>query len=236
MGEVDGGRRCEVIQTLSDLEFVAQAFKDGQSTGDRGRLHARPGHLVATDGRILIHIESPLVEAIPNSNDRFLDFEPEEGTRIAGREWIETALRKTVELADADDAAKFREMHFEFMRQVELDTATCPCCKSRLVITDDKELEEYDAFLNDNAPERKSSCSAIGLHFARPPRNKFFGTFYLAIAIHAALNLGGADELICGKQQLVFKGAGFWITIMNLREPGSNVRTIDVPDMEGGAE
>ena len=92
-----------------------------------------------------------------------------------------------------------------------------------------------NAFLNDNAPERKSSCSAIGLHFARPPRNMFFGTFYLAIAIHAADELGGADELLCGRQQLIFKGDGFRIVIMNLRDPGTDVRTIDVPDVEGGA-
>jgi hypothetical protein len=219
--------------TLSNLEFVAEAFKG--STCDRARLHARPGLLVATDGRVHIRIESPLVEAIPNSNDRYLDFEPEEGTRIAGREWIEKKLRPTVLLADSYDGIKFTEMHSEFMRELERDAATCPCCRSRLVITDDKELEEYDDFLKYNAPERKSSCSAIGLHFARPPRNMFFGTFYLAIAIHAADELGGADELLCGRQQLIFKGDGFRIVIMNLRDPGTDVRTIDVPDVEGGA-
>ena len=78
------------------------------------------------------------------------------------------------------------------------------------------------------------AVSATGLHFSCPPRNKFFGTHRLAIALRAAAELGGADELFCGKTQLVLNGAGFWIAIMHLHDGGSNVFTVNVPDNENG--
>jgi len=215
--------------SLSNLENIAGLFTTNTGS-DRSRLHARPGLLVATDGRYLIHIEHRFVEAIPNSNENFLNFEPEAGKLIAGREWIESTLRKTVQLADADDAIRFRKEQTEFLRELENNATTCPCCGSRLVVCYGNELDEYDSYRENNAPDRMSASSATGLHFSKPPKNMFFGTRRLAIALHAAAELGGADELLCSKNQLILKGDGFWIVLMCLRDGGSNVYTVNVPD------
>ncbi len=47
--------------TNEELRDLADQFLNPDAGRDRGRLHVRPGVLVATDGRCLLHVEDPAI-------------------------------------------------------------------------------------------------------------------------------------------------------------------------------
>lgn len=242
----DGGGGGMPPKTFEELKAIAIEFAEPNGRGHRGRVNARPGLLAATDGRVLIHVESPVIEEIPDSASSFLDFTPEPTMRVAGREWIETELRPAVDAADKQDLVKSDMRRREFMAQAERDRRRCPCCDAE-VIDDGDDLVEYEGYLEENTPDSRCATSSFGLRPRGVNDRRYFSTFYLARMLWAAAVLGGAEALRLGANQLVLKGAGWWIVCLGFRHDGETVGgTIDLPEVpetggaaagqEGGAE
>lgn len=177
----------------------------------------RDGLAVATDGRVLVRVELPGFRPTPEvaaaSVASVLDFVPEEGRVVAGREWIERELDPSVE-ADWDKvrAAADRKRADEWNR-ANTRARRCPCCGAELVADADGDLYRLDDWIDEecgpaerNAEERVEISTNVGAEICVFLRD-------LARALDVARRLGGADALRIGRDQLRLDGAGFAVVV-----------------------
>lgn len=177
----------------------------------------RDGLAVAADGRVLVRVElpgfRPTPEAAAASVASVLDFVPEEGRVVAGRDWIERELDPSVE-ADWDKvrAAADRKRADEWNR-ANTRARRCPCCGAELVADADGDLYKLDDWIEEecgpserDAVERVEISTNVGAEIC---------VFLcdLARALDAAYRLGGADELRIGREQIRLDGAGFTVVV-----------------------
>lgn len=226
--------------TPDDMFAVASMFTD--DGGSRGEVFARPGKMAASDGRMLLRIESPIITEIPTAYakvaDAFFNFSPEAETRLAGREWIEGALfpaiMKQASLEDARlDAVRKDARAEEWRAQI----VRCPCCGKRLVI-EDYDLVVYDDWVRSLEPNPRSDGGTMALTDGRVSGGYMaFKVFYLDKMRRACEILGDVEGLYGGTEHLVLRGDGWFIVLASLRGCNGEFEAneeISVP--EGGAE
>lgn len=177
----------------------------------------RDGLAVATDGRVLVRVElpgfRPTPEAAAGCVASVLDFVPEEGRVVAGREWIERELAPHVEADWTEVCATADRKHADEWTRANTRARRCPCCGAELVADADGDVWTLDEWIRmeagpseRDAVERVEISTNVGAEICVFLRD-------LARALDAARKLGGADELRIGRYQLRLDGAGFTVVV-----------------------
>lgn len=177
----------------------------------------RDGLAVATDGRVLVRVELPgfraTHEAAAASVASVLDFIPEEGRVVAGREWIERELAPHVEADWTEVRAAADRRRADEWQRANTRARRCPCCGAELVADADGDVWTLDEWIRmeagpaeRDAVERVEISTNVGAGICVFLRD-------LARALDAARKLGGADALRIGRDQLRLNGAGFAVVV-----------------------
>ena len=237
--------------THADLLAVADLFRVRDPELDFkkvARVHARAGAMVATDGCALIRIESPAVEPIPDSVSGLLDFrwqgkegdECDETPPLAGREWIEGALRADAERKYADIV---RDVEVERRRFLADAFATCPHCGAKIYIDEDREVWRDLNQANRDAPsaDHIGVCAEFVVRGGVPP-DFAVKLRYLHAALAASARLGGFESLpfVQGGGQpdraVLSAPWGFVCVACAILEKGDERISFEIPDRaENGA-
>ena len=200
----------------------------------------RDGLAVATDGRVLVRVEMPdfrpTPEAAAGCVPSVLDFVPEEGRVVAGREWIERELAPRVEADWTEVRATADRKRVDEWRRANTRARRCPCCGAELVADTDGDLYTLDDWIEEEAgPAERDAVEHVEIS-----TNVGAGICVflrdLARALDAARKLGGADALRIGREQPRLDGPGFTVVVCRalpdarafrrfLIERGAEVRT-----------
>ncbi len=219
---------------MNDLSFerlkaIASNFirRDalGNASNDKlGRIHARKGVLAASDGRILIHVESPVITPVEMSAESVLDFTADGFKVIAGKRLIESVVVPLACFAyvkGATRATKIRER-----ASLELQRARrriCPHCGEDIIESDCGAFVTPDEFLEERLTEAEEVMGHATIHFG--PHAASVGIKHLHTALEAASALGGAEILEAAPvddnrsriQMLRLRGEGWFIVIVTSR-------------------
>lgn len=210
-----------VIAAIPEEELLAMAGRfteAGVGGNDRQRVHVRGGHLAATDGRILLHVESPAVRDTEGAVSGIVGFRPERATRVADADWVmgELAPRVSAEYARAEK--RMLEKRERFEAEARARTRRCPCCGAPAVVDEDGNLHDIDEYLAEELPDMAHNGPAVWLHFGGARLARKISLHYLATALDAARRLGGDAELWIGEGiQVILWGAGFFVVIATMR-------------------
>ena len=177
----------------------------------------RDGLIAATDGGVLVRVEipgfRPTPEAAAASVAGILDFVPEEGRVVAGREWIERELAPRVEADWTEVRAAVDRKRADEWTRANTRARRCPCCGAELVADDDRNIWTLEEWIRmeagpseRDAVERVEISTNVGAGICVFLRD-------LARALDAARKLGGADALRIGRDQLRLDGAGFTVVV-----------------------
>lgn len=237
--------------TFDELKGIASPFcADPDHDHVRSMVFARPGEIAASDGRILIHIESPEIappadKELPSQAVGVLNFRPEgDEVVLAHREWIAAQSAKiSPAWQDAYEEYQRRVDRFDddpdtYIRREGGRLRECPCCGEALVVQGD-DVTTYGQWLTENRPSEWYDISGnVRIRVPGEP-SIYVSLRYMHIALVAAECLGGADTMsLVGGMQLVFRGKGWFVTMMRMRTNGGAmsdiVATLDIK--EGGAE
>lgn len=172
---------------------------------------------VATDGRVLVRVElpgfRPTPEAAAGCVASVLDFVPEEGLVVAGREWIERELAPLVEADWTEVRAAAERRRTDEWNRANTRARRCPCCGAEIVADADGDLYRLADWIESecgpaerDAPECVEISTNVGAEIRVFLRD-------LARALDAAWKLGGADALRIGRDQLRLDGAGFTVVV-----------------------
>lgn len=222
------------------LNRIASEFLDTSHDAPpyRTRVHARKGELAATDGRILIHISDPRLEASDGSSSKVLDFRIPETVAVADAAWIRGPLKDAVHPRMVDVRKRLPKMQEAFAEKAERDMTShwCPCCGKKFWEDFDGDFYDPEAYLDENQPTELSVGGDVQIRIpAGGPPSPIVAASYLDKAVCAALILGGYVVLRVNEIEVVFEGDGWFVCIMAKRSCGFNV-TIDVPAEKGGEE
>ena len=226
-----------VIAAIPEEELLALA---GRFVGTKPGpcIHARDGVLVATDNRILLHVESPSVRDIDGSAASAINFRPEKAQKVAGADWVmgELAPRVSAEYARAE--MRMLEKREDIVVEASARTRTCPHCGTPFVVDEDGDLRDIDEYLAGELPDMAHDGPAVWLHFGGDRMACKISLHYLATALDAARRLGGDAELWIGEGiQVILWGAGFFVVIAAMRRDGRDDEDdidIDVPAADDG--
>jgi hypothetical protein len=228
--------------TADDLFAVASMFTD--DGGSRGEVFARPGKMAASDGRMILRIESPIITEIQTAYasvaDSFFNFAPEAETRLAGRKWIEGALFPEIKRQATLEGVRLEKMREQARADAwRAEIVHCPCCGAKLVI-EDSDLLQYSDWQADHEPNPRFDGGTMALTGARVSDGRMaFKVFYLDRLRLAGERLGDIEGLYCGSFHLVLRGAGWFVTLASLRhcnEEHAGGDEVAVPEEEGSAE
>lgn len=152
-------------------------------------------------------------EAAAASVASVLDFIPEEGRVVAGREWIERELAPHVEADWTEVRATADRKRADEWTRANTRARRCPCCGAELVADADGDVWTLDEWIRmeagpseRDAVERVEISTNVGAEICVFLRD-------LARALDAARKLGGADALRIGRDQLRLNGAGFAVVV-----------------------
>lgn len=180
-------------------------------------VQVRNGLIAATDGRVLARVEMPgfraFEPAASASVASVLDFVPEEGRVVAGREWIRRELALHVEVDWAEVRAGVGEKRAKVVRDTVVRTRRCPCCGEELVADECGELYTPDQWIDGEAPSEQNATERVELSTNVGAEICVF-LRDLARALDVARKLGGADALRIGRGQLRLDGAGFVVVVV----------------------
>lgn len=226
--------------TMEELREIARPFlATASGRYNLTRLHVRPGLLVATDGRRLLHVEDPAI--VPGEDDK----EPDEGIiaakfegsrPIAGPrrlEWLAATIvpifeeksREVAERAEAWDAE-------DEARMQDLEITRCPCCGARVVV-DDGIITEFDEWAEENRPDPDYMRGAVRIEANGLDKPVLLSLRNLGMALAAAQKLGGAQALDeCENPVVVLRGRGWWIALARLREETAEDEPVIVARIE----
>ena len=177
----------------------------------------RDGLAVATDGRVLVRVElpgfRPTPEVAAGCVAGVLDFVPEEGRVVAGREWIERELAPHVEADWTEVRATADRKRADEWTRANTRARRCPCCGAELVADADGDVWTLDEWIRMEAgPSERDAVACVEIS-----TNVGAGICVflrdLARALDAARKLGGADALRIGRGQLRLDGAGFTVVV-----------------------
>lgn len=228
-----------VITAIPEEELLAlaQRFTEAGSQGSKlQRVHASGGHLAATDGRILLHVESPAVLDTEDAVSSIVGFRPERAEKVADADWVmgELAPRVSAEYARAEK--RMLEKRDAAEAEARGRTRTCPCCGSPFVVDEDGDLGDIDEYLAGELPDMAHNGPAVWLHFGGDRLARKISLHYLATALDAARRLGGDAELWIGMGiQVILRGEGYFVIIARMLSDGhddENDIDIDVPKEE----
>lgn len=222
------------------LEQIATEFLDTahDAPSYRTRVHARKGELAATDGRILIHISDPRIEASDGSRAEVLGFRLPETVAVADAAWIRGPLKEAVLPRMVDVRKRLPKMQETFANEAErgMTRHWCPCCGRKFWEDEDGDFYDPDVYLKENQPSELSVGGDVLIRIpAGGPPSPIVAAYYLDKAVCAALILGGDVVLRVNEIEVVFEGDGWFVCIMAKRYFGFDV-SIDVPAGKGGAE
>ncbi len=219
------------------LELARRFAEPGDGGYGRQRVHVRGGHLAATDGRILLHVESPAVRDTEDALSAIVGFRPEQAaTRVAGANWVmgELAPRVSAEYARAEK--RMREKRDKLEAEARARTRTCPHCCTPFVVDEDGDVCDIDEYLAGELPDMAHDGPAVWLRFGNDMLARRVSLHYLAKALDAARRLGGDAELWIGEGiQVILRGEGYFVIIAKMRSDGHDEEDdidIDVPKEE----
>ena len=210
---------------LDEMRVVANMFT-AEPGERRGEVFSRSGAMTASDGRMLIRIESPIIAETPCADartaDAFFGFAPQAETRIAGREWIEGALFPAIARRAALEGELLARRKSEAVAEAKRESwhpsfASCPRCGADLVI-DGGDLLLRDEWERDFKPDPRCDGGTMALTGGQVPDGRMaFKVFYLDRMRLAGELLGDVEGLYCGPAQLVLRGGGWFVTLASLR-------------------
>ena len=230
-----------VIAAIPEEELLALAGRfteAGVGGNERQRVHVRGGHLAATDGRILLHVESPAVRDTEGAVSSVVGFRPEyPATRVAGADWVMGELAPAIAEKHAQAEKRARAAHEEAEREARRKAKTCPHCYGEVVVDENGDLVDFDEYLAELQAAAAEGPS-VWLHFGGARLARKVRLHYLATALDAARRLGGDAELWIGEGiQVILWGAGFFVVIATMRRDGRDVEDdidVQVPAADDG--
>lgn len=205
------------VRSIAQVVAIMQPVFDWATRDALKCTQLRDGLAVATDGRVLVRVELPGFRPTPEvaaaSVASVLDFVPEEGRVVAGREWIKRELDPSVEADWTEVRATADRKRADEWTRANTRASRCPCCGAELVADADGDLYKLDDWidaecgpLERHATECVEISTNVGAEICVFLRD-------LARALDAAYRLGGADALRIGREQLRLDGAGFTVVV-----------------------
>jgi hypothetical protein len=224
----------EELRDLADLFLNPDAGRDSYT-----RPHVRPGVLVATDGRCLLHVEDPAIapaEGDEEPKDSFMKFRQDGVQTIAGPrkiEWLAATLVPVYEEArrKIEEWAETFDLDPEGAARADCEDVTeCPCCGQRLIVSNG-EAQTIEQWAADNRPDEGRMRGLVVLEGAALKEPQPLALRYIGKALYAARKLGGAERLdVCEFPTLALRGPGWDIYIARRTDdhtyPGEEVTRI----------
>lgn len=207
----------EELRNLADLFLNPDSVRDSLT-----RLHVRPGVLVATDGRCLLHVEDPAiapVEGDEEPKDSILKARWDGGQTIAGPrkiEWLAATLVPVYEEArrKLEDRVEAFDLDPEGAARADCEDVTeCPCCGQRLIVSGG-EVQTVEQWADKNRPDERDMRGLVVLEGAALKEPQPLDLRYIGKALYAAQKLGGAERLeVCAHPVLALRGPGWAVYI-----------------------